>query len=340
MSGTPKLSIMIVTWNVRHRVLACLESIHADDSRPDTEIIVVDNASSDDTVQKVAARFPDVRLIANRENVGFPRANNQALALARGDLVLYLNPDTEVEPGTLARCVHELEADPSIGLVGCRLVHPDGRIQYEGARNTYHFRHLTYELLYLHMLLPRSRVFAGHVMGHWDHASTRDVEAICGAFMLTRRSLARELGGLPEDVFMYHEDLSFCLRVMRTGLRIRYLADVATVHHCGQSSGRSRARFGLLEAESKMRYIEEADGPIWAAAARGVIALRSLIRHVICALSAPVSSRLSVRYPRVFDWRMHLLQLYWCVAPKRALSHAPGGEQWVMPGSMGAETSR
>src|SRR5690606_31348674 len=167
------------------------------------------NASSDGTAQAVREHFPHVRVISNSVNVGFPRANNQALACARGRYVLYLNPDTEVRPGTLGACVAELDANPDIGVVGCRLESPDGTIQYEGARNTYRFRHLAFELLWLHMFFPRSRIFGDHRLGSWDHRGTRDVEAVSGAFMMVRRELAVRLGGLPDDVFMYHEDLSF-----------------------------------------------------------------------------------------------------------------------------------
>lgn len=328
MAHDPDLSILIVAWNVQERVLECLASIMSDESAPGLEVILVDNASSDDTVHAVAQQFPDVILIANSQNLGFPKANNQALARARGRHVLYLNPDTELAQNTLAACVRTLDDDPDIGVVGCRLESPDGTIQYEGARSTYRFRHLVFELLYLHTIFPRSRIFGHHRIGHWDHRGTRDVEAVCGAFMMVPRELALHLGGLPEDVFMYHEDLSFCLRVLRAGRRIRYCGDVSIVHHGGQSSGRSSARFGLLEAESKYRYIMEADGVAWAVAARGVIALRSVMRLAVCLGGALLPSRWKKPYPRVFDWRTHLLQLLWCVAREPALRLAPGRETW------------
>jgi O-antigen biosynthesis protein len=339
VTSAPELSILVVAWNVKDHVLACLAAIFRDATRPALEVILVDNASGDGTVDAVAEQFPHVRIIANADNVGFPRANNQALAQARGRNILYLNPDTEVASGTLLRCMQELDAHPDVGVVGCRLEHPDGRIQYEGARNTYHFRHLAYELLYLHMLLPRSSTFGDHLMGGWDHRTTRDVEAVSGAFLMTRRELAVRLGGLPQDVFMYHEDLSFCLRVLRSGHRLRYLADVATVHYCGESSRKSSARFGLLEVESKLRYIEEADGAVWAVAARGVLAVRSLLRLAVCAVTAAAPGRWKRRHPRVFDWRMHVLQLYWCVARGRALQLAPGGEKWAQSGRATVEVT-
>jgi GT2 family glycosyltransferase len=295
MTDAPVLSVLIVTWNVREPVLACLASLHADPEAPPLEIIVVDNASSDGTPNEVVRRFPDVRVLANPQNVGFPRANNQALGIARGRYVLYLNPDTEVAPGTLAACVRELDSNPDIGLAGCRLEFADGRIQYEGARNAYRFRHLMYELLYLHMLFPHSRVFGHHRMGDWDHRGTRDVEAVNGAFMMVPRSLALAVGGLPEDLFMYHEDLSFCLRIRRSGHRLRYLGSVRTIHHGGQSSRKSPARLGLLEVECKHRFILEADGPRWAAAARAVLGLRAILRLGIGAIGLLLPASLKER---------------------------------------------
>jgi GT2 family glycosyltransferase len=335
--AAPALSILIVTWNVRDLVLECLASIHSDEAAPSFEVILVDNASSDGTVDAVIAQYPDVRVLANRDNVGFPRANNQALAHARGQYVLYLNPDTAVDAGTLRACVEELEANADIGLVGCRLESPDGEIQYEGGRNTYRFRHLMYELLYLHMLFPHSRVFGHHRMGDWDHRGNRDVEAVNGAFMMVPRELALRVGGLPEDVFMYHEDLSFCLRILRAGYRLRYLGDVRTVHHWAQSSRKSSARLALLEVECKHRFVSEASGPRWGAAARGVLGLRALMRMGIAAVGTVLPRAWKEPYPRVFDLELHWLQLRWAIDPQSVAAHLPRAPERVRePRQLGA----
>jgi GT2 family glycosyltransferase len=323
MSGKPALTVIIVSWNVREHVLACLRALEADGEAPELEVIVVDNASSDETVPDILEQHPKVKVIANRTNVGFPRANNQALARASGAYVLFLNPDTEVRPGTLRACVEALESDPVVGLVGCRLEFPDGTIQYEGARNTYRFRHLVYETFYLHMLFPRSPRFAHQLMGDWDHRGVRDVEAVSGAFMMTRTDLARALGGLPDEVFMYHEDLSFCLRVLRTGRRIRYQGDVATVHHSRQSSTKSPAHLALLDVECRLRFIREADGPLWGAAARAVLALRAALRVGLGCAGVLLPERLKRKYPRVFDLRTHWLQLVWSISPAFVTERIP-----------------
>lgn len=311
----PRLSIIIVSWNVADLIENCIASIQQTANDLSCEIIVVDNASNDGSAGLIAARFPEVRLIRNHVNVGFPHANNQALPLTRGDYVLYLNPDTRLEPGTLAACVAELDQDPGLGMVGCRLETPDGGTQYECARRTYHLRHLIYEALYLHMFFPRSPRFADHVMGWWDHRDVRDVEALAGAFMMVRRSVAVELGGLPEDLFMYHEDLSFCLRVLRRGWRIRYRGDVTTIHYGAQSSARSDLRLDLLRSECRFLLIREADGRAAAAVARVIWALAGGLRLGV-AVFGPLAPRLARRYPRVFDVRTQASQVVWSLAPR------------------------
>lgn len=316
----PTLSVIIVAWNIRELLIPCLDALYAQAGDVSFEVLVVDNASADGTVEAVRRRFPDVVIIENPANVGFPKANNQALRLARGRYVLFLNPDTEVGPGTIEACVAELERDPDIGMVGCRLDLPDGSIQYDCARNPYLLRHLAAELLWLHMLLPRNRFFAHHVIGEWDHLDTCDVEAICGAFMMVRRSVAEAVGGLPDELFMYHEDAAFCLRVRRTGWRIRYLADVWTKHYFQKSTLKSDARMYLLECESKVRLIRDGQGPIYAAVARGLFAVRSVVRTVVAAAGAAVTwvprfDQLVARYPRVFHLERHALQLLWAIAP-------------------------
>ena len=337
MRGRPDLSILIVAWNVRDLVLACLESIYADAGRPSLEVIVVDNASEDGTAEAVVERYPDVRVLANRENVGFPCANNQALAHARGRHVLYMNPDTEVGAGTLAACVQELDSNPEIGLVGCRLQSPGGDVQYEGARRLYRFRHLVYELLYLHMVFPESRTFGDHRMGSWDHRGRRDVEAVSGAFMMVPRELAVAVGGLPEDLFMYHEDLSFCLRIQRAGRRVRYLGDVYTVHHWRQSSSRSTAPLALLDVECKHRFITELQGPVWGAAARVVLGIRATTRIGIGAAGMLLPQSFKAKYPRVFDTRTYWLQLRWCLRPASVAVHMPRAPEFISePLRMGA----
>ena len=323
-TAAPTVSVIIVTWNSRDDVLRCLASVNG--SGVDLEVLVVDNGSEDGTVAAVRAAFPEAQLIEGHGNIGFPAANNLALARARGRYVLFLNPDTELHDGTLEASVAALDGDPSIGMVGCRLVYPDGKTQYESARRAYRLGDIAFEALWLHMFFPRHPLFARQLMGDWDHLGERDVEAISGAFMLVRREAAIAVGGLPEDLFMYHEDLSFCLRLRAAGWRIRYLGDVTATHYSGQSSSVSPARLHLLEGEMRQRLVGEAQGPVAAAMVRPIYFLRSLLRLGIALPGRvmPGLGGLRRRYPKVFHVRMHVDHLLWSVWP--------GAVRGVMPG--------
>ncbi len=322
----PLLSVLIVTWNVRELTLECLRRVQPAAGELPLEVVLVDNASTDGTADAVAVNFPEVRIIRNARNEGFPRANNQASAVARGRYILYLNADALVEPGTLRSCMDELERDPEVGIVGCRLAYPDGRTQYECARRTYRLRDLAAELFYLHMFFPHSRLFAGQLMGEWDHAGRRDVELISGAFLMARREVVDAVGGLPDEFFMYHEDAAFCLRARRLGWRIRYLGDATTVHVSGQSTGRKAGAFYLLDGDVKVALIREAQGSLAGVAARILFGLRSLVHLLVAALGAivPGLRRWRERYPKVFDVQRHALQLAWSVWPRAVRPLTPG----------------
>jgi GT2 family glycosyltransferase len=325
----PDLSVVIVTWNVRDLVIECLRAIAERSGTLDVEAIVVDNGSSDGTVRAVRAAYPAVTVIANGGNVGFPTANNQGLTHAAGRHVLFLNPDTVVGEGTLEACVAALDRDPAVGMVGCRLMYPDGRVQYEGARRDYRLRHLLYEALYLHEIFPRSAIFADQVIGSWDHREARDVEAISGAFMMARADVARALGGLPDELFMYHEDLAFALRVRRAGWRIRYVGHVETIHYGGASRRRSTSPLSLLEGEVRVRLIRERGGGLRSALARPAFGVRSIGRLAIAGVArfVPGLGRLKEERPKAFDLRVHALHLLWAVAPKVAERALPQADE-------------
>ena len=323
-AADPTVSVIIVTWNSRDDVLRCLASVYR--AQIPLEVFIVDNGSDDGTPDAVRTAFPQAQVIEGHGNIGFPAANNLALRRARGRYVLFLNPDTEVHEGTLAACVAELERDPGIGMVGCRLVYPDGTTQYESARRAYRLGDIVFEAFWLHMFFPRHPLFARQLMGDWDHRGERDVEAVSGAFMLVRRDAALAVGGLPEDLFMYHEDLSFCLRIRAAGWRIRYLGDVTATHYSGRSSSLSPARLYLLEGEMRQRLVREAQGPVAAAAVRPIYFLRSLLRLGIALPGSvlPGLGGLRRRYPKVFHARMHAHHLLWSVWPRAVRPLMPG----------------
>lgn len=320
----PDLTVIVVSWNVRELLLDCLRSVRDTRGALDVEVVVVDNASSDGSVAALARQAPEARVLALDRNVGFPAANNVGLEHAGGRHVLLLNPDTVVGAGTLEACVAALDADPALGAVGCRLEYPDGRVQKECGRRAYRLRHLVWEAFYLNALLPEHPVFAHQLMGDWPHTDDRDVEALSGAFLMVRRDALDQVGGLPEDVFMYHEDLALCQRLQALGWRLRCLGSVSTVHHGGASASRSASPLELLEGEVRTRLIRERSGPVAGGAARLLFGFRQVVRTALAVLvHLPGLAGVRRRYPVVADVGKHGRLLAWTVAPSWALRDVP-----------------
>lgn len=237
-SGSAQVSVVIVNWNTREILRACLQSIERHLSAVQHEVIVVDNASSDGSPDMVRETFPTVRLIANRENVGFARANNQAMRVARGQRFLLLNSDTLLTDDSVAQLLLSGSVDPGVGVWHCRLVLPDGRTQ----ESAYRFPRLDLAILEemgLYKFLPRrlrGRLLLG---GYWSYDEERDVDWVAGAFMLLPRAVFEQTGGFSEAIFMYGEDMEWGLRIRDAGWRIRYVP-TASIQHLDHASAEQR----------------------------------------------------------------------------------------------------
>ncbi|HHE71027.1 MAG TPA: glycosyltransferase family 2 protein, partial [Chloroflexi bacterium] len=236
ISRTPCLSVIIVSWNVRELLLQAIDSLKAtwQGPRQDLEIIVVDNASTDGTPEMLRSSAQDVRLLINRENRGFAAANNQGLAIARGQYILLLNSDTLVRPQALRRLVAYLETHPDTGLVGPRLLNEDGSIQ-PSRRRFPTLPILFLESTWLEGLLPRKALALYYVEDRPDDMP-QDVDWVTGAAMLVRRETIDEVGPLDEGFFMYSEELDWCRRIRGAGWRIAYEPAAEVVHYGGKSS--------------------------------------------------------------------------------------------------------
>lgn len=224
-----RLSIIVVNWNTCEITRACLRSIQARVSGIAYEVIVVDNASSDQSVAMIRSEFPDVRLIVNDENLGFGRANNQAMRKARGRYFFLLNSDTLVIDDSVQRLVDFMEREPRIGIAGCKLLFEDLSLQGSCSR----FPSLKLALLedlMLYKFMSRGRQGEVLLNGYWAHDHTRDVDAVWGAAMMVRREVVDQTGGFDERIFMYGEDLEWCMRVNDQGWRITFVHDCRVVH--------------------------------------------------------------------------------------------------------------
>jgi len=232
----PKLSIIIVSWNCLGYLTKCLNSILSSSISFPLEIIIIDNASSDGTVEVIKSAYPLIKLIANQSNLGFPRACNQGLKASAGSFLLLLNPDTELHPETLEKSINFLERHPEIGLMGVKIKRPDGRIQLHGGRAFPSLFSLLSNSLGLDRAFPSLKIFSSPDLTFWDHSSSQEVDMISGTFMLFPRQVYEELGGLDERLPLFFEDMEYCWRVKQSGRKIYYLAETEIIHHSGISS--------------------------------------------------------------------------------------------------------
>lgn len=242
------LAVVIVNYNVAPLLQRCLQSVLNSQGPFTFRVCVVDNNSQDDSVAMVRKEFPDVKLIANQVNVGYPAANNQGLrALDVGDgdegprFALLLNPDTEVPPDAFAHLLAYMDANEDVGVVGPKLVLPDGTLDLACRRGFDSMSALVYRMLGLSTLFPQSRRFARYNMTYLDEDELAEVDSVVGAFMLVRVAALRTVGLLDARFWMYGEDLDWAKRIKDAGWRIVYNPQV-TVLHVKRASSRQNPR--------------------------------------------------------------------------------------------------
>ena len=257
MSETaPDITVSIVSYNTRELLQACLRSLkeRVDAGEVSLEIVVADNGSTDGSIEMMRTEFPAVRLIETGGNIGYGRANNAALADARGRYVFILNSDTEIEPGALGAMRDFLDAHPEAGAAGAQLILPDGSIQPSCAADPT-LGSVFWEQTYLYKLFPRNKVTGGYAMTYWDYKTPRAVEQVCGACLMVRRSLYEQIGGFDPHYFMYFEDTDLCYRIRRTGTQIWFLPEAKINHVLGGSSeGSWHTRARMIASYNKSRY--------------------------------------------------------------------------------------
>ncbi|HOU15963.1 MAG TPA: glycosyltransferase family 2 protein [Anaerolineae bacterium] len=261
------LSVIIVNWNVCDLLQRAIASVYAAwDGRLGLEIIVVDNASHDDSVAMLRRTFPDVQVIANTENRGFTGGNNQGLAAATGDFLLLLNPDTEIVGDALPRMVEYLRNHPGVGMLGPQLLNPDGSVQ-SSRRRFPTLPVLFLESTWLEKLAPRKALRHYYAKEQPDDL-VQDVDWITGAAMLTRREVVAQVGGMDEGFFMYSEELDWCRRIREVGWRVVYFPEARVIHHEGKSSEQVVPARHIYFQSSKVRYARKYHGAAIAATLR------------------------------------------------------------------------
>jgi N-acetylglucosaminyl-diphospho-decaprenol L-rhamnosyltransferase len=248
------LSIVIVSWNVRDLLRQCMHSVLGSQTCT-LEVIVVDNVSTDGTVEMVQAEYPSVHLIANTENCGFPAANNQGITLAQGRYTMILNPDTEVVSDALATMVAYADANPDVGVVGPQLLNDDGSIQ-PSRRRFPTLATALFESTWLQAYAPRRLLERYYVQDRPDDA-TLDVDWVMGAALMARREAIAQVGLMDEGYFMYSEELDWCKRFQDAGWRVVYLPTAQIVHYGGKSSDQVGASRHVHFQTSKVYYFRK-----------------------------------------------------------------------------------
>jgi len=258
------LTISIVNWNTADRLLDCLGSIFRFPPAGGFEVIVVDNASRDDSVARVRAAFPQVRVIALRGNLGYAGGNNRAIQVSRGRSVLILNSDVLVHEGALEALQSFMEATPDAGLVGAQLRLEDGTVQLSYTDDLT-LRAVFMQQFGLDRLFPHSRLTAGYWRGHEDHSQVRAVPQLSGACLLVRRAVIEQVGLLDESYFMYCEDTDYGTRVRRAGWRLYYVPTARMTHFHAQSARQVPAAMIAAHGRACVRYFRKHHGPAAAA---------------------------------------------------------------------------
>ncbi|MFW5724805.1 MAG: glycosyltransferase [Bacteroidota bacterium] len=238
-----KLSVIIVNYNVKYFLEQCLKSVFISGKNLTMEVFVVDNNSVDGSVQMVREKFPQVKLIANKENTGFSRANNQAIKISQGEYVLLLNPDTVVEDDTFEKVVAFMDKTPDAGGLGVKMIDGKGVFLPESKRGLPTPAVAFYKIFGLSALFPRSKIFGKYHLGYLDSEKIHKVEILSGAFMLMRKSVLEKTGYLDETFFMYGEDIDLSYRILQAGYKNYYFPETRIIHYKGESTKKSSINY-------------------------------------------------------------------------------------------------
>lgn len=241
-----KLTVVIVNYNVEYFLEQCLLSVRKALHGIDAEVFVVDNNSVDGSVAMVREKFPEVRLIANQENTGFSRANNQAMTLALGEYILLLNPDTVVEEDTFHRIAAFMDQHPEAGGLGVKMVDGKGRFLPESKRGLPTPAVAFYKIFGLSALFPKSPTFGQYHLTYLDNEQIHQVDILAGAFMLLRKSVLDRIGFLDETFFMYGEDIDLSWRIIKSGYKNYYFPETRIIHYKGESTRKSSVNYVLI----------------------------------------------------------------------------------------------
>jgi GT2 family glycosyltransferase len=307
-----RLSVVIVNYNVAFFLEQCLLSVKRAMNGIDGEIIVVDNNSVDESNEMLRQKFPDVILIANKENTGFSKANNQAIRISKGEYVLLLNPDTVVEEDTFETCIRFMDKHPEAGACGVKLIDGKGLFLPESKRGLPTPSVAFYKISGLSALFPRSKRFGKYHLGYLDKEQTNEVEVLSGAFMFIRKAALDKAGLLDEDFFMYGEDIDLSYRICKAGYKIYYHPATRVIHYRGESTKKSSINYVFVFYQAMIifakKHFSQKNARFFGLLINAAIYLRaaiSVLKRILKASWLPLVDGL------FFFFGMVLLKDYW-----------------------------
>ena len=278
LSTAVDISVIIVSWNAQHHLERCLSSLATTSARYSREIIVVDNASSDGSPEMVEADFPGVKVIRNRENLGFARANNIGIRASRGRYVSLMNSDVELLDGCLDRLADYLEEHPQVGNAGPQILNADQSLQ-GSCRNFPSLWNNFCEAAGLSRLFSSMRLFSGEQITVVTADGPSLVDALSGCFWMLRRDALAAVGLLDENFFMYSEDVDWCQRCWSAGWHIVYVPEAQAIHYGGGSSANAPARFAVEQQRAQLQYWAKHHGAPGRMGIRAILLFRHLLRY-------------------------------------------------------------
>jgi GT2 family glycosyltransferase len=238
-----QLSVIIVNFNVKYFLEQCLHSVLKACTHIDSEILVVDNASADDSVNYLQKIFPKVKFIASKTNLGFGVANNLALKQSSGDYVLFLNPDTLVPEDCFTNCLQFFKSHPNTGALGVQMVDGSGKFLPESKRAIPSLKTAFYKLIGLSVVFPKSGIFNKYALGNLNKNHNHEVDVLAGAFMMITKEVAQKTNGFDEAFFMYGEDIDLSYRIKKLGYKNYFLGEQQIIHFKGESTKRASLNY-------------------------------------------------------------------------------------------------
>lgn len=307
-----KLSIVIVNYNVRYFLEQTLLSVFKSTTYFKYEVIVVDNNSSDDSVDMLSVKFPTITVIANTENYGFSKANNQAIRASGGEYVLLLNPDTLIQENTLQKCIDFMESNENAGGLGVKMVDGTGAFLPESKRGFPSPLAAFSKMSGLSKLFPNSKIFGKYHLSYLSKNETNKIDVISGAFMLLRKKVLDEIGFLDEDYFMYGEDIDLSYRIKKAGYENYYLADSTIIHFKGESTKKGslnyvRVFYNAMIIFSK-KHVSGASGKLLSVLLHLAIYIRAflaVLQKIAERIGAPIVDILLMAI------NLYILHLFW-----------------------------